>query len=145
YGEVSLGSTVIHELTHNTLYLPGRAQFNESFANFVGDVGAIEFFCARDGETSATCRLATDGWADNLVFGAYLDVLIGRLETLYGREDLTSEEKVARREDVFREETARFREDVRPQLRTGSFRNFADRELDNAVLIGMRLYYHRLD
>ncbi len=145
YGEVSLGSTVIHELTHNTLYLPGRAQFNESFANFVGDVGAIEFFCARDGETSETCRLATAGWADNLVFGAFLDVLIGRLETLYGREDLTSAEKVARREDIFREETARFRDDVRPQLRTGSFRNFADRELDNAVLIGMRLYYHRLD
>lgn len=145
YGDVALANTVIHELTHNTLYLPGQAAFNESLANFVGDVGAIEFFCARDGESSDTCRLARDGWADNLVFGAFLDDLIARLEALYGRTDLDSEEKVVRREEVFRAALERFAADVEPHLRTSAFRGFADRHLDNAVLIGMRLYYRRLD
>jgi len=37
--EVDLVDTVIHELTHVHLFLPGAARFNESFAQFIGGVG----------------------------------------------------------------------------------------------------------
>src|SRR5690606_12700456 len=50
YDDVSLAGTVIHELLHNTIYIPSRISFNESFANFVGERGAIEFFCNREGD-----------------------------------------------------------------------------------------------
>src|SRR5690606_6270863 len=110
YGDVSLASTVIHEITHNTLYLPSQVAFNESYANFVGDRGAILFFCSRDGEDSENCRLATDLWNDNLVYGAFITAFIAELKALYDRPDLTSEEKVARRQAVFASARERFRD-----------------------------------
>jgi predicted aminopeptidase len=144
YDDVGLVSTVIHEILHNTVYIPGQTAFNESFANFVGDRGAIEFFCMRDGEESARCGQARDGWADNLRFAAFLSSLVAALEAVYDRDDLDLEEKLARREVVFDAARQRFAEDVAPELRTGAFAGFMRRPLNNATLIGTRLYYDRL-
>jgi predicted aminopeptidase len=144
YDDVSLVSTVIHELLHNTVYIPGQVAFNESFANFVGDRGAIEFFCMREGPDSRECAAATDGWADNLRFAAFLSALVSDLEAIYGRDDLDYEAKLRLRETVFTEARRRFAEDVEPDLRTGAFRGFIRRPLNNATLIGTRLYYDRL-
>jgi predicted aminopeptidase len=40
-----------------------RSAFNESFANFVGDVGAAEMFCAVEGDDGPRCQAARDSWA----------------------------------------------------------------------------------
>jgi predicted aminopeptidase len=145
YGDVSLASTVIHEITHNTLFVPSQVAFNESYANFAGDRGAILFFCSRDGETSPNCALARDLWQDNLVYGAFITAFIADLRALYDREDLTSAEKVRDRERVFDAARRRFRSEVAPQLRTRAYTGFAEMELNNATLIGIHLYYERLD
>ncbi len=142
--DISLASTVIHELTHNTIFIPGQVAFNESFANFVGDVGAAEMFCAVEGEDGPRCQAARSAWDDAMLFGTTLQQLVGRLETLYDRDDLTSEEKIAARElviDRWREDYAR---DVAPRLQR-VFRNYHERPINNATLIGSRLYYDRLD
>jgi predicted aminopeptidase len=76
YDDVSLVSTVIHELLHNTVFIPGQVAFNESFANFVGDRGAIEFFCLREGEHADRCTAARDAWTDNLLYGSFLSGLV---------------------------------------------------------------------
>jgi predicted aminopeptidase len=144
YDDVGLVSTVIHEILHNTVYIPGQVAFNESFANFVGDRGAIEFFCMRDGEASERCGRARDGWTDNLRFAAFLSWLVEELEAVYGREDLGYEEKLAARELVFEAARVRFAAEVEPQLLTNAFRGFMRRPLNNATLIGTRLYYDRL-
>ena len=144
YSDVSLGSTVIHELLHNTIFVPSQVAFNESFANFVGDRGAVQFFCQRDGPEARNCTLAEGAWQDNLVFGEYLTQLIATLEELYGRPGLTSAQRIALREDVFRAERARFASSVAPRLRTNSFRGFERDPLNNATLIGTWLYYDRL-
>ncbi len=143
--EVSLVNTVIHEVTHNTFYAPGQVRFNESFANFVGSRGAIEFFCRRDGEEAPRCRRARDMWHDERVFGRFLSALVAELEALYAREDLTSEQKIAAREEVFARAQRTFAEQIAPQLRAVRFRNFERQPLNNATLIGRRLYYDRLD
>ena len=145
YSDVSLANTVIHELLHNTLYLASHVSFNESFANFVGDRGAIRFFCTRDGEDSRTCRTARDSWADNLLYGRFLNSLALSLDTLYDRTDLSSADKVRLREQVFAEARARFTSEIRPALRTTALRGFATEPLNNATLIATRLYYDRLD
>lgn len=145
YGDVDLVSTVIHEITHNELYLPGQVAFNESYASFVGDRGAILFFCEREGPASERCAQATDAWHDTRVYGRFITDFIARLEALYDRADLTSEDKIRLREDVFDDARERFRTEVAPQLRTRAFRGFPDRTLNNATLIGTHLYYTRLD
>lgn len=143
--DVDLVNTVIHELFHNTFYAAGEAAFNESLANFVGARGAIEFFCRRDGPDSAPCRAARDAWDDDLLFGAFLSGMVRELEALYGRTDLTREQKLVQREEVFRRAKERFTGEVRPRLKVQSFASFTRTPLNNATLISRRLYYQRLD
>lgn len=145
YGDVSLAETVVHEITHNSIYLPGQAGFNESFANFVGDRGAAVFFCTRDGPDDPRCKTALDAWQDNITFGAALTDLVQGLEQVYGRADLTPAQKIEQRAKVFGDWAERYHREVVPKLRTRSFRTYADEPLNNARLIGTRLYYQHMD
>jgi predicted aminopeptidase len=145
YSDVDLVATVIHEITHNELYLPSQVAFNESYASFVGDRGAILFFCEREGPDAERCRLARDAWHDARVYGRFITSFVGSLEELYARTDLERDEKIEAREDVFDAARDRFRVDIAPALRTRAFRGFPDRTLNNATLIGTHLYYARLD
>ena len=145
YSEVGLAATVVHEILHNSIYIPGEAGFNESFANFVGDRGAAVFFCARDGTADPRCRSAAAAWQDNMVFGAALSDLVARLERIYQRDDLTAEQRIQQRDTVFANWRGDYRQRVVPQLQTGAFRDYAEEPLNNATLIGTRLYYQRLD
>lgn len=145
YDSVSLGNTVIHEVTHNTVYVPGQAMWNESFATFVGGRGAIDFFCGRYGPESPYCRDATQEWQDQLVFGAFLSEIVQQLEAVYARRDLTAAEKVERREAVFQRARDDFRQRVRPRLKVATFETFDRSPLNNATLISRRLYYGRLE
>jgi predicted aminopeptidase len=142
--EISLASTVIHELTHNTVFIRGQVRFNESFANFVGDVGAAELFCGMEGEDGPRCRAARDQWSDALAFGSALQRLVASLEALYAREDMTSEQKVAARDVVIDRWRAEYAREVVPRLRR-TFRTYHEQPINNATLIGTRLYYYRLD
>jgi predicted aminopeptidase len=145
YDDIDLVSTVIHEITHNTLYLSSQVAFNESYANFVGDRGAILFFCEREGATSQACTEAADSWHDTRTYGRFITAFIDSLQALYARTDLTRAQKIAHREDVFTGARQRFTAEVIPQLRTRAYRGFPNRQLNNATLIGTHIYYERLD
>ena len=145
YDDVSLANTVIHELFHNTVDAPGQAVFNESLANFVGGRGAAELFCRRDGERSALCARARDAWADDLLFGEWMSGLVADLEALYGRAELSSDDKVRLREEVFERARRRYFAEVKPRLKVESFDRFVAGELNNATIISRRIYYRGLD
>ena len=49
-----LSELLIHELTHNTIYIKERAVFNENLASFIGKEGAIGFLSHYYGPTSDT-------------------------------------------------------------------------------------------
>jgi predicted aminopeptidase len=42
--ELSLFNTVVHEITHTTLWIPGSISFNETMANTFGLLGTLEFY-----------------------------------------------------------------------------------------------------
>jgi len=144
YDSVTLANTVVHEILHNTIYLGGQAMFNESLAQFVGARGAIFFFC-EERPDPGLCSRAEAAWEDELLFGEFLTDLVDELEALYGRADLTSEEKIFAREEVFDRARERFASAIQPRFRVLSFANFANAPLNNASLIARRIYYRRLD
>jgi predicted aminopeptidase len=147
YDEVDLVETILHELSHNHLFVPGRVQFNESFATFVGRVGAIEFFCTRRGGgwDTVKCERAQARWRDARRFSRFLDDLVAELRSIYDEPSLSVDTKLARREAVFERFLARFRDDVQPSFENLSFGYFLTTPLNNATLLARMRYYHRLD
>ena len=146
YDEVELVATIIHELSHNHLFVPGQVRFNESFATWVGRTGAAEFFCTRPGGGADTvwCNRARDRWRDVQRFSVFIDGLVAELEGVYGDTATTASEKLGRREAVFARHMRRFREEVRPHLRALTFSGFDTTPLNNATLLSRMRYYHRL-
>ena len=139
---IGLVETVIHEVTHNTLFVSGHVKFNESFANFVGSVGAVEFFCNRSQDESL-CELAQSRWHDTVLFGGFLDVLWDDLSALY-EEDLPYESLVPRRRALLQQAADRYRDKLAPEMRTRAFVRYDPTRLNNASLVARHLYYHRL-
>jgi predicted aminopeptidase len=144
--EVEVVETVLHELSHNYLFVPGQVGFNESFATFVGRVAAIGFFCTRQGGGPDTvkCVRAQARWRDYQRFSAFVDGMMAELEPVYADAELTRDEKIARREEVFARALAHFDQDVAPTFESVGFGGFRNTPLNNATLLARIRYYHRL-
>ena len=140
---LSLVETVIHEITHSTFFPSGQADFNESFANFVGHRGAIAFFCdaVRD---AATCERANARWRDTRVFGEFFGSLREPLRELYVR-DQPEEEKRRGKRAIFEDAAARFETEIKPRLEAGRYGSLRPDDLNNAWVLARLLYYTRLD
>ncbi|MSR22085.1 MAG: hypothetical protein EXR92_00755 [Gemmatimonadetes bacterium] len=144
--DVGLVESVIHELAHNHLYVPGQGRFNESFANFIGYTASIEFFCGRDGGGTNTvkCARARDRWEDAMDVSRFIDALETRIRELYARTDLAPDTLLADREQIYVEAQASFQSTVQPALRASSYAYFGDQPMNNATFLARGLYYHRL-
>lgn len=141
YDDIELVTTILHELSHNHLFLPGEVRFNESFATFVGRTAAIRFFCGPEGSPTGDterCALAGARWEDYLAFSVFLDDFVEGLQEIYARTDLTSDEKVQAREELF-QATGSNATSTSPMVR-----GFLSRPLNNATLLGRIRYFHRL-
>ncbi|GIW41663.1 MAG: aminopeptidase [Candidatus Binatia bacterium] len=134
--EVTLANVVLHELFHATLFVPGEAEFNESFANFVGSRAALEYFAGRDGTDAPRTRAARDAWEDALLFSRFLGEFLEELAGAYER-GLTAPE----REELFRKGKERL---LRLPFRTPEYPSFAHERWNNAVLLHRRAYYRDL-
>lgn len=144
--EVEVVTTVIHELSHQHLFVPGHVAFNESFATFVGRVGAARFFCTREGSgpDSVKCQRALARWRDTQRFSRFLDDFVAELATVYDDPALTPEEKVVQRHPVFAAALRDFDERVAPELESLTFAGFRDTPVNNATLLSRIRYYNRL-
>ncbi len=129
-----LAETIVHELTHATLYVPGHASFNESFAQFVGLQGAERFFQAHgDAAHAAACAAR---WSDALTFSALLESVIARLSAAYAA-GISAADRGALFADAQADAAHR-------QWLTADYAGFWRRPLNNAVLVHDRLYADRL-
>ena len=136
-----LVATVIHEITHNTLYVRGATSFNESFASFVGHRGAEDFFALR-GDT-ANVKRVQDTWADELLLAYFYERLEAELQSLY-ESDLSEDAMIRERTRVFAVARAWFWGPGGDSLKIYRADRMAMRTLNNASLVAARFYRTRL-
>lgn len=136
YREEELADLILHELTHGTVFVEGRADLNERLASFVGTTAALQYLRMRFGASSEPYRRAVAAFADRETFSRFLDVLHARLDALYTGEG-PREGKLRGREAMY--ESAR-REYLTLPLNTRRYDQFLTTELNNAELLAERRY-----
>ncbi len=139
---LELANTVIHELTHNTYYAPGSADFNESFANFVGTRGAAAFFRSR-GDTSGAQEIERR-WADEKTMGAFWTWVYTALDSGFrahpGDSVAAREVRLAARDTIYAMARDSLRTSVPERVHTIPAPALANARLDNATLLARRVY-----
>jgi predicted aminopeptidase len=139
---VELAAVVFHEIAHNSLYVKSATPFNESFAQLVGYRSAEEFFAARG--DSSLARRAADRWSDERVLAEYYDAFLTRLEQFYAARP-TGDSLEAGRRAIARWARELLEEEYGPRLRLLRVGRLAERPLNNATLVGVRIYRTHLD
>jgi predicted aminopeptidase len=136
---VDLVETILHEMTHTTLYLKDESEFNEGLANLVGKVGAVQFLEETLGPSDPSTLEAKKILEDERIFSSFLASLLQQLEQLYA-SPVSYEEKLAQREKVFQKSLVRF-EGIKDRLQTDRFTHFGSAKMNNAYLLSIGLYH----
>jgi predicted aminopeptidase len=139
YSIFDLSSTIIHEMTHATVFLKDEARFNEELATFVGDEGALEYIRSRFGPDSDAYRNAVFEQEDSALFLSFLKELSGALRTLYSGP-LPREEKLAEKKRIIASYKKRYAEDFLPRFHAPAYRKAADLPINNAYISLYDLY-----
>ena len=136
---VDLVETILHEMTHTTLYVKGEGEFNEGLAVLVGMVGASLFLERTCGPSHPLTIEAQKSIEDELLFSSFLTSLFEKLERLYN-SPISFQEKLAKREAIFSRSLEEFGR-LKNRLQTERFIHFGSRKLNNASLMSIGLYH----
>lgn len=100
WDDFNLADTVLHELAHATLWVPGSVKFNESFANFVGEVAALRYLQERRGSHAPELAQAVSRMEDLRVYRALQHALYQELRELYADPTLSDADKLKRKQEI---------------------------------------------
>lgn len=139
---LDLATTVFHEIAHNTLWVKGATDFNESFAQWVAYRAAEAFFMSRRDTTIA--RRVDARWQDEQRLGDFYKLLMGRLDSLYALK-LPPEANDSGRAVIARWSRDTLVSGFGPAMTTYSVGQQQARPINNAALIGVRLYRTNLE
>lgn len=134
-----LVNTIIHEMTHTTLYIKNNADFNERMAVFVGNKATEEFYLDKEGPKSPTVQLIKNENEDDAIFSKFISQEIESLKNWYSQlpPEQRGEEIKARR---LKEIQERFDKDILPKMKSASYKRFSSIELNNARILVYRTY-----
>lgn len=138
WDEARLANTLLHELTHATVWIPGSVAFNESLANFVGDEASLRYLNDRYGPESTEVARTLAQRADRQRYVAMMVEVYAELAELY-ESDLPDDQKLSAKESVYgslaaRAENAGFAEPERWQ------RWFERDPWNNARIVQFKVY-----
>ena len=136
---VDLVETILHEMTHLTLYVKGQGEFNEGLAVLVGKMGAFLFLEETYGSSHPLTIEAQKSLDDERIFSSFLSFLLEDLECLYN-SPISYDGKLTDREKIFSRSLEDFKR-IKKDLKTNRFSRFGDAELNNAYLMSIGLYH----
>lgn len=143
WSDSNLANVILHEMSHSTIYVKDKTDFNEQVATFIGNQGAIDFLAERYGSGSKKVLEAIQSQEDEVLFSHWINQVCERLSDLYAQE-ISRDEKIRRREALFQSARQEFRE-IEAQFKTRWYRDFEKMDLNNAVFLAYRRYFHRLE
>ena len=82
-GDAELANTIIHELTHGTLFVPDSLDFNENLATFIGHQGALRFIAQKWGAESDQMQQYRDSYRRRHLFSEHMLRGLRQLGSLY--------------------------------------------------------------
>ncbi len=85
-----LANTIVHELTHQNIFIKDSVEFNENLASFFGDQGARQFLRTYYGENSQELLQYERGQADRFRFTEHILRGADLLDSLYTAMTLDS-------------------------------------------------------
>ena len=136
---VDLVETLLHEMTHVTLYLMGQGEFNEGLAVLVGKLGALRFLKKNFGPSDPLTVEAEDAVKDERLFCTFLSSLIQKLEAFYN-SGLSYRQKLEKREKAFSDAVDAFGR-LKAEFKTERYAGFGSAGLNNAYLMSVGLYH----
>ena len=138
--DLNLVETILHEMTHTTLYVKGQGEFNEGLAQLIGKRGALLFLEKTFGPSHPTTLEAQASVADEVLFTTFLVSLLAELDALYKDNKLSYDLKLSEREKVFVRHLEKFN-GIKERMKTRRFANFGQAGLNNAFLMSAALYH----
>ncbi|HUW39994.1 MAG TPA: aminopeptidase [Rectinemataceae bacterium] len=139
YSEADVADTIIHEMTHATIWSHGHDRFNEELATFVGGEGSLIYLASVHGPGSPEEKKAREERADEDAFAAWLRGTAAELQTVYS-SSLPPKEKLARKAQIIAQRAAAFKSQPATMFHDAGYRDFPMDKINNAYLDLYRLY-----
>lgn len=139
-GKEYLAETIIHEMTHATIYVKGDTDFNESVATFVGNQGGLDFLKFAYGPKSKEVKNSLDYKHDDEIFSEFMAGVYDELDKYYS-SPISPCEKIKGREAIFKKVKERFKKEIKPRLKTSAYDYFEKLKLNNAYILFNRRYH----
>ena len=140
YAPSRLADLIIHEQTHETIWVKGQVAFNEELAVFVGNRGAELYIKERYGEDSQEYRDIFDLRHDREQFSLSVAELRGQLDALY-RSPLSDDEKRLRKELTINRFQEQYAQTYHERFRTDRYLGFAQIPVNNAYISISSTYF----
>ena len=86
----NMSNTLIHELTHGTIFIPDSMTFNENLASFIGRKGACQFLETKYGKESQQVADYAVRLKDSEKFTRYMVHSAAKLDSIYNAVDTLS-------------------------------------------------------
>jgi predicted aminopeptidase len=141
YKDHDLVNTIIHEITHTTVYIKHNADFNERLAVFIGNKGTEMFYKKIEGPDSPTLKTILGEYEDDRLFSTFISEQVKQLETWYKSN---SEQNEKLRQEQFDKIKEAFKTQVGPKIKAGGYSRFATETMNNATLGLLRTYMEDL-
>ncbi len=143
YPDPVLIEIIIHEMTHETIFIKNYVKFNEALATFIGKKGSLLFIKKKYGVNSKWIPYMDGLNQDAILFSQFMEKMIKHLQKFYSQQ-IPVNEKISQRDMIFKKYQKYFQVNIKPQLKTNAYKDFYRIRLNNAIVLSFRRYYEDL-